>query len=108
LLLRCGLAADRVLQIATSATIGSSETDELAAFAAKLFTKNKGLVNVIQGRQMRVELSAAAPPPHAPLLEEVIMCEWLTCPTLHFDSEGQKLSENSNECHKLTRSLKLL
>jgi hypothetical protein len=60
-LIRCGVHSDRVLQIATSATLGGSE-NELRTFGASIFSKTLSLVYPIYGRPRRRELPAAAPP----------------------------------------------
>lgn len=58
--MRCGRDPRTVLHIATSATMGGG-TEELRAFAARLFSKEAGLVNVIQGERIRPRLEAGAP-----------------------------------------------
>jgi DEAD/DEAH box helicase domain-containing protein len=60
-LIRCGVESDRVLQIATSATLGGDES-ELRAFGAAVFSKTPSLVRPIYGRPHRRDLPEVAPP----------------------------------------------
>ena len=62
---RCGVDPDKVLQIATSATLGGT-TDELAAFTASLFTKTKNWVRTIVGERTRPPLAGVVPPSTEP------------------------------------------
>jgi hypothetical protein len=68
-LIRCGVESDRVLQHATSATLGGDES-ELRAFGASIFSKTPSLVHSIYGRPHRRELPAPAAPerPLAPAM----------------------------------------
>lgn len=54
---RCGRRPEQVLQMATSATIGSGE----AEFAARLFSRREEQVRVIRGQRAPLELGVAAP-----------------------------------------------
>jgi DEAD/DEAH box helicase domain-containing protein len=63
---RCGVDSDKVLQIATSATLGGT-TDELAAFTANLFTKTKDWVRTIVGERTRPPLAEVVPPATEPI-----------------------------------------
>jgi superfamily II DNA or RNA helicase len=55
---RCGVDSNKLLQLATSATLGSGNTDELRQFASLLFSKQADLVEVVQGESARVEIAA--------------------------------------------------
>ncbi len=57
LLERCERSSEQVLQIATSATIGTNTPGELEAFATQLFTKGEEAVSVIRGEMARIPLS---------------------------------------------------
>lgn len=46
---RCGVGPDRILQVATSATLGGSE-DDLRLFASQLFSSDRRGTRVIRGR----------------------------------------------------------
>ncbi len=59
---RCGVPSGQVLTMATSATIGSGTANELAEFAATLFTRDVDSVKVIQGQAAALTLPAASPP----------------------------------------------
>jgi DEAD/DEAH box helicase domain-containing protein len=65
--LRCGVSPERILQIATSATLGGT-TEELRQFGATLFSKRPELIHPIYGRAHRRDLPAASGParPSAP------------------------------------------
>jgi ATP-dependent helicase YprA (DUF1998 family) len=57
---RCGVPSEKVLQLATSATIGDDSAGavgKLQAFAATLFTKPSALVKVIQGQKRDTRLT---------------------------------------------------
>jgi DEAD/DEAH box helicase domain-containing protein len=60
-MLRCGVLSERVLQIATSATLGGSST-EIKEFAAGIFSKSFSLVHHIPGETARRELRKVASP----------------------------------------------
>lgn len=63
LLLRCGLDSTDVLQMATSATLGTQALDD---FAATIFSKPKSLVHVIEGQSHRLPLARVSPPATPP------------------------------------------
>jgi DEAD/DEAH box helicase domain-containing protein len=60
-MLRCGVPSERVLQIATSATLGGSSS-EIKDFAAGIFSKSLSLVHHIPGKTSRRELPKQASP----------------------------------------------
>lgn len=64
-LIRCGVEANHVLHIATSATLGGSSSD-LGDFGARLFSKDPDLVQAVHGLSYRRDLPAAVPPDIAP------------------------------------------
>jgi len=59
-MLRCGVSANNVLQIATSATLGGG-ADGIREFAASLFSKDKSLVFYFQGKPVQRRLETPAP-----------------------------------------------
>jgi Lhr-like helicase len=66
-LLRCGVFADQVFQMATSATLGG----EVREFAAKLFSKDKENVHWVQGISVRPPLPPSAAPDYSPAPTDV-------------------------------------
>ncbi len=109
-LVRCQRSPEDILHIATSATIGTSDLKELELFAATLFTKDPSLVKIVQGKQMPLTLDKLSPPKAPVNLEEVIVKEWLTSPTITIDKDGitSVLATNLDACDKLASSLPLL
>ena len=59
---RCGRDSRQVLQIATSATIGSGQSGELEDFVAGLFSKPRALVKLIAGESERPPPGRTASP----------------------------------------------
>jgi DEAD/DEAH box helicase domain-containing protein len=90
--LRCGVSAERILQIATSATLGGN-TDELRQFGATLFSKDPELVYPIYGRAHRRDLPEAAGPAAPPAAEMIDASPLETLPML--DAEKRELIEDS-------------
>jgi DEAD/DEAH box helicase domain-containing protein len=87
-LLRAGVEADRVLQIATSATLGG-HPDQLREFAASIFSKTPRLTHTIFGRPHRRELPAPKAPAKPPEASAVDASPLETVPLL--DAEKRKL-----------------
>lgn len=106
---RCGVRAEQLLHIATSATIGREGSDgdeELRQFAATLFSKPPELVNVIRGQQRRIELAEATYPAQAPEYAMLAQETWLKSPTLAMDDEGKpKLATDAEACAHLAARL---
>lgn len=71
LYIRCGLDANSILQIATSATLGVDTADEAIKFASRLFSKSPQLVKLIEGRQICDELPVELPPEEEPQAKAV-------------------------------------
>ena len=90
--LRCGVSPERILQIATSATLGGN-TSELRQFGATLFSKKPKLIQPIYCRAHRRDLPAAAGPDAPPLPEMIDASPLETLPML--DAERRELIEDS-------------
>lgn len=87
---RCGVPSERVMQLATSATIGDDSADiadTLRAFASTLFTKPLVLVKVIQGKKRDTRLT---PPSGASSMsvEQWASIRWGRLATLHNEADG--------------------
>lgn len=106
LLQRCGLRAEDVLQLATSATIGTGAEGELEQFASQLFSKPQELVKVIRGQVQEVELPAPVPPSQAPAAGAMVARRWLTAATQSAD--GKTLLADVEQCDRLCGDLTLL
>ncbi len=106
---RCDVRAEQLLHIATSATIGREGADgdkELRQFAATLFSKPPELVEVIRGRQRRIELAEVADPAQTPECAVAAREAWLTAPTLTMDDKGKpQLATGAEACAHLARRL---
>ena len=107
LMLRCGLNANDVLQIATSATLGTGDLDELQEFAARVFSKSPNLIHVIEGEMTRAEMSDPAPPEASPTADDIAQAEWPDQPAVIEQPDGtQELAYvDSDERANLTNSL---
>lgn len=106
---RCGVSADQVFQVATSATIGSGAAGELEAFAATLFSKPLAQVRAISGARQDTRLQAdpAGPLPHG--TAEIAARDWLREPTLTMEADGTVLLApfgSSERAHELAADLR--
>ena len=109
---RCGVPPERLLHIATSATIGREGEEgarELRDFAATLFSKPADLVEVIRGKARRIDLAQIAPPSTEPLPAQIAAQRWLDEPTIEMDQEGApRLAVNPGLRDRLAENLPLL
>ena len=102
---RCGVDPDKVLQIATSATLGGT-TDELAAFTANLFTTGKKWVRAIVGEKTRPPLAKTIPPDTDPTNKQLAGDPWLSGATLQPDPEGRnQFIRHIEACQRLAERL---
>jgi DEAD/DEAH box helicase domain-containing protein len=106
---RCGVDARSVMQIATSATLGSGAEGELRTFASTIFSKNEDNVHVIQGQSERVPLAEALPPATALTTEKINAVTWNDRPFVIADRFGNvALSQSAEHCHDLQTHLGML
>ncbi len=109
---RCGVSADQILHIATSATIGreGAEGDlELQQFASTLFSKSPDLVQVIRGKSRRIEMAAPVPPPASPSVLQIAAQPWLDDATIEMAPDGsQALVTDAEFCDRLAKQLSLV
>ncbi len=109
LLERCKRSSEQVLQIATSATIGTNTPGELEDFATQVFTKGEEAVSVIRGEMARIPLPEAAPPSASPAASELAARSWLETPTITLDAENEpELATDGTLCQVLAEGLPLL
>ena len=101
---RCGKRAEEVLYIATSATIGSGDPQELVDFGNKLFSRNN--VKLIQGQAAPLHLPAVYPP----LSQELQLTQAaFEVSGITHDGEGQEmLLDSLADCQQLVPILKQL
>ena len=88
---RCARKPEEVLQIATSATIGTGDVQQLKTFAGALFGKQTNLVRVIVGQPSRVELAEPRPPASEPSAVDVAGITWLRSATLRNNADGEAI-----------------
>jgi DEAD/DEAH box helicase domain-containing protein len=109
LLERCQRTSEQVLQIATSATIGTNSHGELEAFAAQVFTKGEEAISVIRGEMARIPLPEMAPPRSEPAASELAARSWIETPTITLDEQNEpQLVVNGALCQTLAGGLLLL
>jgi superfamily II DNA or RNA helicase len=102
LLIRCGITSNDVIQIATSATLGTGSKDELKNFASQLFSKNKKLTHVIQGERQPVQLGKALLPNEETTAQLVIKKLPALEQTIEIDESGRaNLKYDPEFCEKL-------
>ena len=87
-LARCGRPAAKVLQVATSATLGTGDAGPLRSFAAALFSKPAERVIVLQGKAAEPAFPPDRPPAEAPGVAAVAAVV-VGGPTLTLDPDGQ-------------------
>ncbi len=93
LMLRCGLDSNNVLQIATSATLGTGDLGGLQDFAAQIFGKPSNLIHVIEGETTRAKMSDPVPPEVPPTADNIEQAEWPDQPAVVEQPDGtQKLA----------------
>ena len=118
LYLKCGIDPNKVLQVATSATLGGGEAI-LRDFVATLFSKDPTLVHTIEGKRRNVELEEPRPPQQLPDAETIASTEWIAkadengeltqVPTIKPYLDGSvALVEDANVCDHLRTKLPLL
>jgi DEAD/DEAH box helicase domain-containing protein len=88
LLIRCNVNPQEILQIATSATLGSGDYDELQTFAAQLFSKEQSRVFVIQGQKAHVHLSEPVAPVVKTQASDLLSPTWVGRALVEMDSTG--------------------
>ena len=109
LAIRCGVSSSDILQMATSATLGSGNLDDLKRFAATIFSKSIDQVRVIEGRSTRVPLDIPAPPKRNSTPEDLIKQGWLDRPLMTYDEDMQPiLAKDPDMCHQLRQQLPVL
>ena len=96
---RCGVDPRKVLQIATSATLGGAGTQDLPNFAATIFSKPKELVTAIEGRKTKPPLRDPIFPAAETTVAAFAGNNWLTGATLEADAAGEpRLAHNAAQC----------
>ena len=109
LAIRCGVSTSDILHMATSATLGSDNLNDLKRFAATIFSKSIGQVHVIEGRSARIDLDIPAPPKRDIVPDDLIQQDWLDRPLMTYGEDMQPmLAEEPDMCQRLRRQLPVL
>ncbi len=109
LAIRCGVSPSDILQMATSATLGSGNVSDLKRFAATIFSKSIDQVQVIEGRSTRIQLDTPAPPKLKVMPEDLIKQDWLNRPLMTYDEDMQPiLAKEPDMCQQLRQKLQVL
>ena len=108
LFLRCGVEPEQVLQMATSATLGTGDADELRDFAATIFSKKAQLVHIIEGESTRVKLDEPQSPEEKPSPASVAGKTWIDRPLVEINDKGEAyLRDDPEFCARLADILKI-
>jgi Lhr-like helicase len=106
---RCERTPEQILQIATSATIGTGAAGELEDFAAGLFSKDPSLVGVIRGEEQPVSFPEVSPPASPPAPAVLTGWGWQNRQTLTVDNEGRgRLATDAQTCQDMAADLAAL
>ena len=106
---RCGVDSESVLQIATSATLGSGDDSELQEFAATIFSKDPFRVRSIVGESDRTPRGAPEPPASPVTAQQMNEVRWIDRPLVVADQSGDvHLAESPEYCEYLSSHLGLL
>lgn len=109
LAIRCQVSPSDILHMATSATLGTGNQNDLKRFAATIFSKPINRVRVIEGRATRVALDKSAPPMRDSTPDDLIKRDWLDSPLMTYDEDMQPiLTEDPDTCHRLRQQLPVL
>lgn len=108
LLLHCRRTPGEVMQIATSATLGTGAGNDLRDFGATIFSKDSSEVRVIAGEPAAIVLEAEAPPARPPHPEDLISVTWLDGPSMETSEDEPRLVEDPEAAGRLAKHLPLL
>ncbi|WP_417385359.1 DEAD/DEAH box helicase [Gimesia sp.] len=108
LLTRCGVDSKSVLQIATSATLGSGSEEELRSYASTIFSKDVEHVRVIEGQNERVLLPKVVPPGTHPTVDRVNSVTWNDRPFIVANAMGNvTLAKSAEHCRDLVKQVSM-
>ena len=103
---RCGRAADDVLSIATSATLGSSDPAELRDLGSAIFSRQVDGVHAIIGETARIALPSVAPGIVSLADECKALASLAEVPTLRMTADGDiQFVRDQAICARLAESL---
>jgi Lhr-like helicase len=103
---RCGVEPANILQIATSATLGSGSREELREFAATIFSKEPADVHVIVGDSERAPLGDPEPPASPVNVDALAGTEWIEQPFVVVERSGDvQLARSADFCGRLEARL---
>jgi len=102
LCLRCGRRPEDLLQIATSATLGRGNAEELRDFVSTIFSKPPRLIEVIGGEPREPDLAPEAPPIAPATPESFLALPWPEGALIVDDETGkQQLADDPEACARL-------
>lgn len=102
LMARCGVRPESVLQLATSATLGSGGNDAVRAFAAELFSKAPALVQVIEGEAAPARTVAPAIDAGRDTELAALAADWGDVRSIRVHRDGRsELLTDPAECRRL-------
>ncbi len=104
LLHRCRRSAEEVLQLATSATIGQGEDEELREFAGALFSKTD--IRIVKGQE--APAAYPEPPPPPPPHDPAPLCERPDFPTIRLLKDREELVLDPEQARELQEHLSAL
>ncbi len=103
---RCGVDSQSVLQIATSATLGTGAEGELRTFASTIFSKDEAHVRVIQGQNERVPFPSVVSPTSPLTVAQVNSVTWNDRSFIVADPTGNvALAKSTEHCKELSAQL---
>jgi hypothetical protein len=105
LFVRCGRSPDEVLTIATSATLGTTDRDELREVGAKLFSRAPGDVYAVIGESAKPVLPEVAPGEGDRTLERDALAEVAELATLELRDGELHFREDPKACESLDGGL---
>lgn len=101
LLIRCGVEAENVLQIATSATLGSGKQEQLRQFASTIFSKQIEQIKVIEGRSSRLIMDTSCPPRNATRANQIASWDWFDKPLIEINNQGETVLASNPELYEV-------
>ncbi len=107
MMLRCGVWANQILQIATSATLGGGR-EELKDFVGRLFSSQPESTFVIRGEPAAWQLESVSADCPEKNSREIADTDWLQAGTIIEKLGQQELLVDADECKTLAEQLQLV
>ena len=101
LYIRCGVDPNKILQIATSATLNTENQEQFKTFCSQLFSKSENLVTIIRGEQSKPVTQEQKPPKTRASIEDIASMA-TDRPLIQINKDGnQELIVDSEYCKVL-------